>query len=84
MDFIKERPGLSVLIAFIVGLFIGQTLFGWYLFPVEWTGAGPQDLDQAERDVYLQTIADAYSFQPSNTDIVTRALGNWQNASADI
>ena len=84
MDFIKERPGLSVLIAFIVGLFIGQTLFGWYLFPVEWTGAGPQDLDQAERDVYLQTIADAYSFQPRSTDIVTHALGNWQNASADI
>ncbi|MCA9918263.1 MAG: hypothetical protein KC445_09935 [Anaerolineales bacterium] len=84
MDFIKERPGLSVLIAFVVGLIIGQTLFGWYLFPVEWTGAGPADLDQAEQDVYLQTIADAYSYQPGNTGLVTRALGTWPNAANAI
>lgn len=84
MDFIKDRPGLSVLIAFIVGLIIGQTLFGWYLFPVEWTGAGPQDLDQAERDVYLLTVADAYSYQPGNTEVVNRALGNWPGAANAI
>lgn len=84
MDFIKERPGLSVLIAFVVGLIIGQTLFGWYLFPVEWTGAGPADLDQAEQDVYLQTIADAYSLQPGNTGLVTRALGTWPDAASAI
>ena len=84
MDFIKNRPELSVLIAFIVGLFIGQTLFGWYLFPVEWTGAGPGDLEQAEQDVYLQTIADAYSLQPGNTSLVTRALGSWPNVATAI
>ena len=84
MDFVKEKPGLSVLIAFIVGLIIGQTLFGWYLFPVEWTGAGPADLDQAEQDIYLQTIADAYSYQPGNTGLVTRALGTWPDAAAAI
>ncbi len=84
MDFIKNRPELSVLIAFIVGLIIGQTLFGWYLFPVEWTGAGPGDLDQAQQDVYLQTIADAYSLQPGNTTLVTRALDSWPNATAAI
>jgi hypothetical protein len=84
MDFIKNRPGLSVLIAFIVGLLIGQTVFGWYLFPVEWTGAGPADLAQAEQDVYLQTVADAYSLQPGNTGLVTRALGTWPNAANSI
>ncbi|GJM40536.1 MAG: hypothetical protein DHS20C20_08180 [Ardenticatenaceae bacterium] len=84
MDFVKERPGLSVLIAFIVGLFIGQTLFGWYLFPVEWTGAGPADLEQAERDVYLQTIADAYSYQPGNTGLVTNALRSWPSSAEAI
>lgn len=84
MDFVKERPGLSVLIAFIVGLIIGQTLFGWYLFPVEWTGAGPADLDPAERDVYLQTIADAYSYQPGNTGMVTNALRSWPTAGEAI
>ncbi len=84
MDFIKNRPELSVLIAFIVGLIIGQTLFGWYLFPVEWTGAGPGDLEQAEQDVYLQTIADAYSLQPGNTALVTNALASWPNVATAI
>jgi len=84
MDFIKNRPELSILIAFIVGLIIGLTVFGWYLFPVEWTGAGPGDLEQAEQDVYLQTIADAYSLQPGNTGLVTRALGSWPDAASSI
>ncbi len=84
MDFIKNRPELSVLIAFVVGLIIGLTVFGWYLFPVEWTGAGPGDLEQTEQDVYLQTIADAYSLQPGNTALVTRALATWPNAAAAI
>jgi hypothetical protein len=51
---------------------------------VEWTGAGPGDLDQAQQDVYLQTIADAYSLQPGNTTLVTRALDSWPNAAAAI
>jgi hypothetical protein len=84
MDFIKNRPELSVLIAFVVGLIIGLTVFGWYLFPVEWTGAGPGDLEQAEQDVYLQTIADAYSLQPGNTGLVTRALASWPSAATAI
>lgn len=79
MDFVKNRPELSILITFIAGLIIGTTLFGWLLFPVEWTGAGPRDLDQAQQDVYLQTIADAYSFQ-QNRSIVDRALGSWPDA----
>ena len=51
---------------------------------MEWTGAGPGDLDQAQQDVYLQTIADAYSLQPGNTTLVTRALDSWPNATAAI
>jgi hypothetical protein len=84
MDFVKNRPELSVLIAFIAGLIIGTTLFGWVIFPVEWTGAGPRDLELAEQDVYLQTIADAYSLQPGNTSIVTDALASWPDAAAAI
>lgn len=80
MDFVKNRPELSILITFIAGLIIGTALFGWYLFPVEWTGAGPRDLEPAERSVYLQTIADAYSLQPGNTAIVTDALASWPDA----
>ena len=84
MDFVKDRPGLSILITFIAGLIIGTVLFGWYLFPVEWTGAGPRDLEPAQRDVYLQTIADAYSLQPGNTSIVTDALASWPDAATAV
>ena len=83
MDFIKNRPEVSVLIALVVGFAIGLT-WGWWVDPVEWTGAGPRDLEQAEQDVYLQTIADAYSLQPGNTGLVTRALGAWPEAATAI
>ena len=83
MDFIKERPGLSALIAVVIGFIFGLT-WGWYIDPVEWTGAGPADMAPAEQDVYLQTIADAYSYQPGNTGLVTNALRSWPNAAEAI
>lgn len=84
MDFVKNRPELSILVTFIAGLVIGTTLFGWYLFPVEWTGAGPRDLSQTEQDIYLQTIADAYSLQTGNPGLVTDALATWPDAATAI
>jgi hypothetical protein len=83
MDFIKNRPELSVLIALIIGFVIGLT-WGWVIDPVEWTGAGPGDMEQAEQDIYLQTIADAYSFQPGNNELVNRALATWPDAANAI
>ena len=83
MDFIKNRPELSVLIALVLGFAIGLT-WGWVIAPVEWTGAGPSDMSQAEQDEYLQIIADAYSFQLGNTSLVTEALDTWPDAAAAI
>lgn len=83
MDFIKNRPELSVLITLVVGFVLGL-IWGWVIDPVEWTGAGARDLAPAEQDTYLQTIADAYSLQPGNTNIVTNALGNWPEAANAI
>ncbi len=83
MDFIKNRPELSVLIAVVLGFVIGLT-WGWYVDPVEWTEIGPSEMDQSEQDDYLRTIADGYSLQPENTNIVTRALDTWPNAAASI
>ena len=83
MDFIKNRPELSVLITLIVGFALGL-IWGWFVDPVEWTGARVQELAPANQAVYLQTIADAYSHDPGNTAIVTDALGNWPEASTAI
>ena len=84
MDLIQKRPEVSVAVAFIVGLFIGLVVLGWWLWPVEWTGAGPQDLAPEDQAVYLRTIADAYSLQPGNTQLVQRALSNWPDADVAI
>ena len=53
-------PGwVTALIGAVLGLVLGL-LIGWVLWPVEWTGALPPDLDQASRADYISSVADAY------------------------
>ncbi|MCB0072454.1 MAG: hypothetical protein KDE20_13385, partial [Caldilineaceae bacterium] len=53
-------PGwVTALIGAVLGLVLGL-LIGWVLWPVEWTGALPPDLDQAARADYISSVADAY------------------------
>ena len=47
MDDIREqvnRPLWVGIISFVVGLLIGLVVLGWWLWPVQWTDAGPSDL----------------------------------------
>jgi hypothetical protein len=83
MDFIRKRPELSIAVAFIIGLFIGLVVLGWGLWPVQWTGAGPQDLAEADQALYLRTIADNYS-RDLNATKVTDALSGWPGADAAV
>lgn len=83
MDMIKDRPILFVVLAFIVGWAIGLFLFGWGLWPVEYTGAGPQDLSEVHQDRYLLGLADLYA-RDGNQARVTEALGGWPDADAAI
>ncbi|MCB9423299.1 MAG: hypothetical protein H6667_26120 [Ardenticatenaceae bacterium] len=73
---IKKQPGLAVLVAFIVGLFLGLVFLGWYVFPVQWTDAGPQHMAEADQARYIRTVADLYSFQ-GDQQKVQEALGGW-------
>lgn len=84
MDLIQRRPEVSVAIAFIIGLFIGLVVLGWGLWPVRWTNAGPQHLAPEDQAIYLRTIADAFSLQPGNTQLVERALSGWPDAEVAI
>jgi hypothetical protein len=76
MEMIKKQPGLAVLVAFIVGLVIGLVVLGWGLWPVQWTGAGPQDMAEADQARYISAVADLYSFQ-GDQEKVREALGGW-------
>ena len=65
---------------FIVGFFIGLVLFGWWLTPVTFTDAGPQDLREADHQLfYLQTMASLYSYD-RNADYVRYVFQQWPEA----
>jgi hypothetical protein len=83
MDMIKKQPILFIVLAFIAGWIIGLTVFGWYLFPVEWTEAGPRDLGEEDQDRYLLALAELY-VREGNPVRVNEAIGSWDGAYAAI
>jgi hypothetical protein len=81
MDMVKNRPVLFIVLAFVVGWAVGLFIFGWGITPIEYTGAGPQDLAQVHQDRYLVYLAELYA-RDSNQARVSEALGGW--AEADV
>lgn len=81
MNFVRNKPVISLLIVFAIGFFIGLVIFGWWLVPVQWTDATPDQLSQYYRDLYVQAVADVYSFD-NNTQRVENALGGWNGLEA--
>ena len=83
MNNIDRQPVLVGLATFVVGFFVGLVIFGWWLTPVEWVGGGPQDLSEADQDLYLITLARLYSVD-NNRGHVQAALGRWGEAPQEI
>jgi hypothetical protein len=75
----RRQPVLFAVLAFILGFAIGLFLFGWYLTPVEYTGAGPEDLLDTYQHYYLQNLADFYAYS-GNQQRVRESLAGWENA----
>ena len=53
-------PLVVGIVAFIVGVLFGWMILGWYVWPVQWTDAGPQDLYQQARAEYVRMAIEAY------------------------
>lgn len=83
MEMIQKRPILFVVLAFVVGFSIGLFVFGWGLTPVEYAGAGPQDLLTSSQETYLRNVADLYAYT-LNPETVTRSLSIWPDATQKI
>ena len=67
MDALREqlnKPLVVGVASFIVGLFIGLIVFGWWLWPVEWTDAAPEHLRAEYKEVYLRMAIDSYALNP--------------------
>ncbi len=79
MNTLRERPQWVIVIAFVLGFAIGLFAFGWGITPVQYTGAGPQDLLPRYQQTYLRTLADLYAFD-GNQERVRAALQIWPEA----
>lgn len=60
----RSRSGFVVaLIAFLIGLFIGLVVLGWWLWPVKWEGLTLQDLDPIIQEQYLRAAIDSFAYR---------------------
>lgn len=60
-----ENPWVIGIGGFVIGLFIGLVVLGWWLWPVQWTDAGPSDLRAEFQQVYLRMAIDSYTRNPN-------------------
>jgi len=81
MDFIRKY--LLAIVAFVVGWAIGLFIFGWWLFPVQWTDAPPSGLASQYQNQYIETTAIAFA-QTNDPQVVRNAFNGWSDAYTAI
>ncbi len=74
----------AIILAFIVGLFIGLVVLGWGVMPVQWTDAAPADLQADYQADYMRMAVQSYQ---ANQDVFLAkqrwsALGDDKAATA--
>ena len=72
---IRQKITAEVVIAFVLGVFIGLVVLGWWLWPVNWTNTDAADLKPGQKEVYLQMIADSYALTRDSETAVARLQG---------
>ncbi len=83
MDAVREQANKPLwvgIISFVVGLFIGLVILGWWLWPVQWTDAGPSDLRSEFQETYLRMAIDSYTLNQDATQAQQRITDVGENA----
>ncbi len=83
MDSKSGRYILIGVIAFFVGWAIGLFIFGWGIWPVEYTGAFPKDLADEYQTFYITAMADLYAFD-NDVERAQAAFKDWPDADQTI
>ncbi|MFC1922125.1 hypothetical protein ACFLY4_02460 [Chloroflexota bacterium] len=84
MDAIREqlsKPLWVGIISFVVGLLIGLVVLGWWLWPVQWTDAGPSDLRPEYQEIYLRMAIDSYTLNQDAAEAQQRIAEVGENAN---
>lgn len=77
-NFLK-KPWAWTVIAGVAGILIGMIVFGWWLFPVQWTDATPAFLRQDLKSDYLHMTLDSYTVNKDTALAKTR----WDSLGKD-
>lgn len=83
MDSKTNRYILIGIVAFLIGWAIGLFVFGWLIWPVQYTKAFPKDLADSYQQFYITAMADLYSFD-NNVVRAQEAFKDWPDADQTI
>jgi hypothetical protein len=64
MDQMREyskRPLVIGILSFVVGIIIGLVVLGWWLWPVQWYDASPEQLEAGWQDMWLEMSIHTYN-----------------------
>lgn len=84
MDAIRDllnKPLWVGIFSFVVGLLIGLVVLGWWLWPVQWTDAGPSDLRPEFQEIYLRMAIDSYTLNQDAAQAQQRIAEVGENAN---
>jgi len=87
MDAIRERiknPIVLGVIGFVVGLIIGLFVLGWWLWPVQWTDATPNELSYEWKVEFLRSAIQAYGQNGNPAEALERYTSLGEDAQKAI
>jgi len=78
MDLLREqlnKPLVTGIVGFALGLILGWFVIGWGIWPVKWTDASPSHLQADLREDYLRMVIDSNVLRPNPE----KARERWEN-----
>jgi type II secretory pathway pseudopilin PulG len=78
-----KNPLVTCILGFIIGLIIGLPVLGWWLWPVEWTNATPQQLREDLKIDYLKMAIDSYQLNIKSPQAMVDAKDRWDGLGKD-
>lgn len=79
---LRDNPLYLGGLAFLVGVIFGLVILGWWLWPKQYTGAAPWDLQPEWQVDYVRMVIDSYSANPNNP-LAEQRLGDLREAGSE-
>jgi len=77
----SSYPWWAMLIGFLVGMAVGLIVLGWWLWPVQWTGAKPSSLSAQYQQAYLNDSANSYAVGMPINEVSAQLGEDWKKVN---